>query len=76
MPTSELNIAGKDYLTIPEAAHYCCVSVSQFRKLAPRIGVFPFEFMGKVVYRKADLRLAMESAANRQIENVSTASLT
>lgn len=29
MPQKELNLLGKDYLTLTEAAHFCCVSESQ-----------------------------------------------
>lgn len=60
----ELNIAGKDFLTIEEAAHYACVSSSQFRDKAREHGLRPFRWMGKTVYRKDDIRRAMERAAD------------
>jgi len=57
-----MEIAGKDYLTILEAAHYCGVSERQFRKEAPKYGLIPVLFMGKKVYPKKELRTAMDKA--------------
>lgn len=51
-----------DYLTTEEAAAYCRVSLSQFKKHAPALALRPFRFMGKVVYRKADLKSVLEGA--------------
>ena len=59
-------IGGKDYLTQAEAAAYCCVSLRQFTSKAPEVGLFPFKFMGKLVYRKEDLQKAMEDARWQQ----------
>ena len=64
----DIDLRGKDYLTIAEAAHFCGVSESQFREKAPRYGLTPRKFMGKVLYRRADLKEAIESAW-RQSEN-------
>jgi hypothetical protein len=64
MRALELNIAGKDFLTIEEAAHYACVSLSQFRDKAREHGLRSFRWMGKTVYRKDDIRRAMERAAD------------
>ena len=58
---AELNLLGKDYLTVDEAAHYCCVSVSQFREHAKHYGLLPIRFMGRVIYRKNDLQGAIET---------------
>jgi hypothetical protein len=58
---SNINLLGKDYLTEVEAAHYACVSHSQFREHAAGFGIFPFTFMGKKVYRKVDIQRAMET---------------
>jgi hypothetical protein len=55
-----LNLLGKDYFTEQEAAHYCCVSLSQFRKRMTEFSIVPGVFMGKKVYRRADLSKAME----------------
>jgi hypothetical protein len=52
----------RDYLTVAEAAEYCGVSVSQFRAKAPVAGLRPFPFMGKLLYRVADLRLVLDNA--------------
>jgi len=51
-------LPGKDYFTVAEAAAYCCVSVSQFRGRAPGLGLRPFTFMGRMVYRRVDLQRA------------------
>lgn len=66
MPTEEFYLSGKDYLTEKEAAHYCCVSVSQLRDKGPSIGIIPFrKFLGKNVYRRSDLAHAIERDAPR-----------
>ncbi len=57
-----MNLAGKDFLTEQEAAHYSCVSLSQFKKLHQTIGIKHGNFMGKKVYRKTDLLNAMNEA--------------
>ena len=59
-------IGGKDFLSQSEAAAYCCVSLRQFQAKAPQIGLFPFKFMGKLVYKKADLQKALEDAKWQQ----------
>lgn len=51
-----------DYLTTPEAAEYCRVSESQFREHASAYGIVPFKLMGKILYRKVDLKSVLESA--------------
>lgn len=60
--SSDLNLLGKDYLTEEEAAHYCCVSFSQFRKRVAEYGIVPGTFMGKKVYRRDDLKKAIEKS--------------
>lgn len=55
------DLAGKDYFTQAEAAHYCCVSESQFRKYAAEVGLQPGLFMGKIVYRRSDCQRAIEA---------------
>jgi len=47
-----MDLSGKDYFSRKEAAHYCCVSESQFERQADMYGMRPFRFMGKLVYRK------------------------
>lgn len=59
----DLNLAGKDFFSEAEAAHYCCVSYNHFRRQVESYGVYPFIWMGKRVYRKADLQRAMEEKA-------------
>jgi len=58
---TNINILGKDYLTEKEAAHYACVSQRQFQNKAKEYGILPTKFMGKFVYRKDDIRNAIES---------------
>ncbi len=54
------DLAGKDWLTEKEAAHYCGVSFAQFRKKKPDYDL-PFAiFMGKKQYRRRDLDYAIE----------------
>ena len=62
-----MNLAGKDFFTEDEAAHYACVSKSQFRKLRHQAGILHFSFMGKNVYRRDDIKAALDAAAERQI---------
>ncbi|RYE89590.1 MAG: hypothetical protein EOO78_32935 [Oxalobacteraceae bacterium] len=63
MPASEpLNLAGKDWLNVAEAAHYCGVSESQFRKNALAYGLAPRRFMGKQLYEKSALYAAIHGA--------------
>lgn len=65
MSASEFNLLGKDYLTTDEAAHYACVSSSQFRGRAREYGIEPIEFMGKKLYRKTDIQRAIENEWRR-----------
>jgi len=58
----DLNLSGKDWLTVDEAAFYCCVSVSQFYARAKEYNLEPREFMGKKLYEKAALYQAIFSA--------------
>jgi len=63
---SPVNLAGKDYFTKTEAAHYCCVSSSQFHEKEIETGIRPFKFMGKMVYRRSDLQRIIEGEAANQ----------
>lgn len=58
----ELNIAGKDWLTVDEAAHYCGVSKSQFSACAHDYGIVARRFMGKKLYERAALHEAIASS--------------
>ena len=66
MDRAHLNLLGKDYLNEEEAAHYCGVSGSQFRRKHPALGVAAISVMGKKVYRRVDLQRAIEREAARQ----------
>lgn len=61
-PRAQRLLSELDYLTTSEAAEYCRVSESQFRECAPAMGIRPFKMMGKVLYRKADLKSLLENA--------------
>nr|GAT44061.1 predicted protein [Mycena chlorophos] len=58
----DLDLRGKDWFTVIEAAHYCGVSESQFRKNAPAYGITPRQFMGKQLYERAELYSAIYGA--------------
>ena len=64
-----------DYLTTQDAADYCRVSLSQFKEHAPALCIRPFTFMGKRVYRKADLKSVMERAWQQSISGASPGTL-
>jgi hypothetical protein len=55
-----MNLAGKDYFTIAEAAHYCCVSESHFRRNVRAAGLLPGKLWGKLIYRRSDLARLIE----------------
>jgi hypothetical protein len=56
----EFNLAGKDYFTQAEAAHYCGLSVRQFQLVATGYGIRCGRFGGKLLYRRVDLQEAIE----------------
>jgi hypothetical protein len=58
----DLNLAGKDWLTVSEAAHYCGVSESQFAARAADYGISAKRFMGKKLYERAALHEAISMA--------------
>ncbi|WP_414539284.1 hypothetical protein [Stenotrophomonas forensis] len=55
----KLDIVGKDWLTVDEAAHYCGVSRSQFDSNIADYSIEPRNFMGKKLYEKAALYSAI-----------------
>jgi hypothetical protein len=55
-------LALKEYLTIDEAAAWCCLSVEAFEAQAERLGILSFTFADQRVFRLADCRAAMERA--------------
>jgi hypothetical protein len=58
----------KPFLSLKEAAALACVSESHFRQQAPEIGIPRCRWLGKWVYRRADILAAME-AQWQQSEN-------
>ena len=62
MTEKEINLAGKDFFNELEAAHYCCVSPSQFREHILEYGVLAREFMGKKIYDRGELYKVMQKA--------------
>lgn len=57
-----IDLSGKDWLTVDEAACYCGVSASQFNAKAHEYGLEPRNFMGKKLYEKAALYQAIYGA--------------
>ena len=66
---TDMNLAGKDYFTREEAAHYACWSERHWDKMRITYGLEPFDWGGKKVYRKADIQRAMEGEACRQFDS-------
>lgn len=62
LATLRINLSGKDWLTVDEAAHYCGVSRSQFDARAAEYNLQPRQFMGKKLYEKSVLYAAISSA--------------
>lgn len=58
----KIDIAGKDWFTEAEAAHYCGLSLSQFRDHYAEYGITPRRFAGKKLYARADLYQVIEQA--------------
>jgi hypothetical protein len=56
-----MDLSGKDYISRKEAAHYCCVSESQFERKEVEYGIPCIPFMGKLIYRRVDLQRLIES---------------
>lgn len=52
LTTLRIDLSGKDWLTVEEAAHYCGVSVSQFNTKAGEYDLSPRQFMGKSSTRR------------------------
>ncbi len=63
----ELSLSGKDYFTVREAAHYCCVSESQFKDRVKDSPIPSATFMGKRVFRRNDLQRAIEEKFQWQV---------
>jgi len=59
---SPFNLAGKDWFTVAEAAHYCGVSEDHFRRRASEYGLVPRNFMGRQLYEKAALYAAISNS--------------
>jgi len=57
------DLAGKDWLTVEEAAHYCGVSTSQFNAKAAEYSLQPRNFIGKKLYEKPALYRAIHGAS-------------
>lgn len=62
LTTLRIDLSGKDWLTVDEAAHYCGVSVSQFNAKAGEYDLSPRQFMGKKLYEKNELYRAIQSS--------------
>lgn len=53
-------IDGLDYLKEEQAAHYMGVCKSQFRARASELGIIGFWSLGKKLYKKQELKEALE----------------
>jgi len=60
--TTDRNL-DQDYFTEKQASKYCGVCLSQFRRMRLQYQIVPIRFMGKNLYRKIDLRRAIERNA-------------
>ena len=63
MSTGTLDLAGKDYFTEKEAAHYCGVCLRQFQKKIKQTPLRAGRFFGKNMYRRTDLQKLIEETA-------------
>ena len=62
----DFNLLGKENFSEAEAAHYACVSPSQFRAKAAEYGILPVRgWMGRTIYRKKDIDRAIEDLWQR-----------
>jgi len=52
-----------EYLSMREAAKFCCVSYDHFRRERASHGIAAIYFMGKRLFRKSDLIKAIERYA-------------
>ena len=52
-----------EYLTMREAAKFCCVSYEHFCRERASYGIYSIHFMGKNIFRKSDLIKAVERYA-------------
>lgn len=71
-----MDLSGKDYFSRKEAAHYCCVSESQFERKEIEYGIPRIPFMGKLIYRRVDLQRLIETEWQRFATLEATGSLT
>ncbi len=65
-----MNLSGKDYFSLSEAAAYACIDVERFEAMAHRHGCCPFPWMGELVFRKADIQLAMEKTHGDKVQTL------
>jgi hypothetical protein len=62
-PPQITDLSGRDYLTEKEAARYCGVSLSWFRRHRQDHGIPRIWHMKKVLYRREDLARSIENNA-------------
>lgn len=63
MSDKQLNIAGKDFFTEKEAAHYMGCSISKWKEIKKQYNLEPLRPAGRNLYRRADLRRLVEQSA-------------
>ncbi|WP_313141538.1 hypothetical protein [Stenotrophomonas sp.] len=74
LTTLRIDLSGKDWLTMDEAAHYCGVSVSQFNAKAGEYDLSPRQFMGKKLYEKNELYRAIHTSSGWKLKVAAVAS--
>ena len=67
------DLAGKDYFTVAEAAHFACVSIRKFSDLRKQHNITPFQWGGKAVFRRCDIVAAMEQERIKQWQQLNPA---
>ncbi len=72
LTTLSIDLSGKDWLTVDEAAHYCGVSVSQFKTRAGEYDLSPRQFMSKKLYEKNELYRAIYDSGSWRSRSVAT----
>lgn len=71
-----MDLAGKDYFTVAEAAHYCGCSLSQFKAKIKGTPLQPGRMFGKTLYRRSDLQKLIEETAWQPSNGGPTAAMT
>ena len=63
-----INLLGKDYFTVIEAAFYAGVSTRQFERHHKKLGIRSFKFMGKKLFRRDEIQASIESERENSLK--------